>query len=168
MTDRSPSGRKPVSTYQRALGLLVRREHSALEVKRKLVAKGLEAQELDEALETLQRQGFQDDRRYALALLRSRALAGHGPVRVRAELRNNGVPAADVDAAFEAAEADGLDWAAVAQRVGARFRPGLRESSGPEGFKKRNKALNFLLRRGFPQDLAREALAMREDIDTDD
>jgi len=152
---------RPIPAYQRGLGLLVRREHSALEIRRKLRDKGVEAEESDAALEALQRQGFQDDRRYAEALVRNRALAGQGPVRIRAELRMNGVPAADIDAAFEAAEAGGLDWAAVALRVAARFQSALREARGPEGLKLRHRALSFLLRRGFSQDLARQALALR-------
>ena len=162
--DRRPP-KVPVPAYLRGLGLLVRREHSALELKRKLRDKGVESDESDAALEALQRQGFQDDRRYAEALVRSRALAGQGPVRIRAELRMNGVPAADIDAAFDAAEADGLDWMAVAARVAARFQPVLREARGPEGLKLRHRALSFLLRRGFSQDLARQALAFRPDED---
>ena len=149
--------------YQRALGLLVRREHSATELKRKLRGKGVEADALDAALETLQRQGFQDDRRYAEALVRSRALAGHGPVRIRAELRMNGVPGADIDGAFEAAEGDGLDWAEIAGRVAARFGPGLHQARGGEGLKLRHRAIAFLLRRGFSQEQARAALAIRLD-----
>jgi regulatory protein len=156
--------RPPAPAYQRALGLLVRREHSATELKRKLRGKGVEVDELDAALETLQRQGFQDDRRYAEALVRSRALAGQGPVRVRAELRQNGVPAADIDAAFEAAEAGGVDWETTAARVAARFLPSLRAAArGPEGMKLRHRAVSFLLRRGFSQVQARRALAIRSD-----
>lgn len=165
--DPSPRGRRErpaVPAYQRALGLLVRREHSATELKRKLRGKGVEVDELDSALETLQRQGFQDDRRYAEALVRSRALGGQGPVRIRAELRMNGVPAADVDAAFEAAEAEGVDWADTAARVASRFLPALRAAGrGAEAIKLRHKALAFLLRRGFSQELARQALAVRSD-----
>jgi regulatory protein len=160
--ERRPA-REPVPAYQRALGLLVRREHSAGELKRKLRDKGVEADELDVALETLQRQGFQDDRRYAEALVRSRALAGQGPVRIRAELRMNGVPAADADAAFVAAEAGGVDWFEVARRVAMRFPPALRGARGPEGLKVRHRAVSFLLRRGFSQEQARAALAVRDD-----
>lgn len=155
--------REPAPAYQRALGLLVRREHSATELKRKLRDRGVESDELDAALETLQRQGFQDDRRYAEALVRSRALAGHGPVRIRAELRMNGIPGSDVDAAFQAAEAGGIDWFAVAHRVAARFRAPLREAEGIDGMKQRQRAVAFLLRRGFSQDHAREALALCPD-----
>lgn len=151
---------------------MVRREHSATELKRKLRGKGVEADQLDAALETLQRQGFQNDRRYAEALVRSRASAGQGPVRIRAELQLQGVPAADIEAAFEAAEADGVDWVALAARVAARFLPALRSARGPEGLALRHRALSFLLRRGFPQALARQVLACRnegeEDYDSGD
>lgn len=164
-----PRGRRErpaVPAYQRALGLLVRREHSATELKRKLRGKGVETDELDAAVETLQRQGFQDDRRYAEAVVRSRALAGQGPVRIRAELRVNGVPAADIDAAFGAAEAEGLDWAEAATRVASRFLPALREAGrGAEVIKLRHKALGFLLRRGFSQQQARQALALSGEDD---
>jgi regulatory protein len=159
--ERGRRERPALPAYQRALGLLVRREHSATELKRKLRGKGVEADELDSALETLQRQGFQDDRRYAEALVRSRASAGQGPVRIRAELRMNGVPGADIDGAFEAAEGDGLDWSEVAHRVAARFGPALRQARGPEGMKQRHRAIAFLLRRGFSQEQARQALAVR-------
>jgi regulatory protein len=158
--------REPPAAYPRALGLLARREHSAAGLKRKLRDKGIESDELDAALEALQRQGFQDDRRYAEALVRSRALAGQGPVRIRAELRMNGIPAAGIEAAFAAAEADGLDWTAVAARVAARFLPALDAADrGPAALRQRHKALSFLLRRGFPQDMARAALALRDDAD---
>lgn len=155
------------SAYQRALGLLVRREHSAGELKRKLRDRGIEADEAGDALEALQRQGFQDDRRYAEALIRSRALAGQGPVRIRAELRVNAVPAAVIEAAFMAAEADGVDWAATADRVAARFRAVLRAAEGVDRQKARQRAVAFLLRRGFPQDLARAALTLDPCDDAD-
>ena len=160
---RPRSTREPEPAYQRALGLLVRREHSATELKRKLRDRGVEADELNAALETLQRQGFQDDRRYAEALVRSRALAGQGPVRIRAELRMNGVTGGDIDGAFESAEGDGLDWAAIAHQVAARFGSALRRARGPEAVKQRHRAIAFLLRRGFSQEQARQALATRPD-----
>lgn len=163
MNDRKPRERKPVPAYARALGLLARREHSAVELRRKLGGKEVDAQELDAALEVLQRQGFQDDLRYARALVRDRAQAGQGPVRIRAELRMNGVPAPDIDAVFADLQAEGLDWQTIATRVAGRFPPALRASHPKQGQRQRHKTLAFLLRRGFPQDLACRALALRED-----
>ena len=72
------------TAYQRALGLLVRREHSRKELSRKLSAKGVERDDADLALDKLNRQDFQNDARFACALARSRAGAGSGPNRIRA------------------------------------------------------------------------------------
>ena len=45
-----------LSAYQRALGLLVRREHSRKELGRKLSAKGIEREDADLALDKLNNQ----------------------------------------------------------------------------------------------------------------
>jgi regulatory protein len=47
---KKPDGPAP-DAYQQALGLLVRREHSRKELGRKLVAKGVEREDLDLALD---------------------------------------------------------------------------------------------------------------------
>jgi regulatory protein len=68
---RKPAEGPQPTAYQRALGLLVRREHSRKELGRKLTEKGIAREELDLALETLRRQDFQNDARFAAALGRS-------------------------------------------------------------------------------------------------
>ena len=164
-SDRPPRERKPLPAYQRALGLLVRREHSAKELRRKLGGRGVGLPELDEALETLQRQGFQDDRRYADAMIRSRALGGHGPTRVRADLRANGVPSAIVDEALNACE---VDWAEIAYRVAARSASRVLRRPGNERADQQ-KLVALLLRRGFSHESARAALgAIGASIETSD
>ena len=71
---------------QRALGLLVRREHSRRELTRKLTARGVERDDAVAAVDKLEAAGWQDDSRFAESLVRSRATNGYGPVRIRAEL----------------------------------------------------------------------------------
>src|SRR5688572_10908200 len=73
------------SPTQRALGFLVRREHSRKELTRKLNSRGLDATEAAAAVERLAGQGWQDDARFAESLVRSRAGNGYGPIRIRAE-----------------------------------------------------------------------------------
>ncbi len=137
------------SAYQRALGLLVRREHSRKELTRKLVARGVDREELEPALDTLSRQDFQNDDRFANALARSRASAGYGPQRIRAELATHGLPRETIAAALEACE---RDWSEAALELATR-RFGGRDLSDPA---KRRKATDFLIRRGFDQ---RDAVA---------
>ena len=137
--------------YQRALGLLVRREHSRKELGRKLAAKGVAREDMDLALEKLRRQDFQNDARFAAALARSRSSSGYGPARIRAELAQHGLSRDEVAAALEACE---RDWDAAALELAAR-RFGGKDLRDPD---QRRKAVDFLLRRGFEQRSAFAAL----------
>lgn len=157
---RAPRRPEP-SAYQRALGLLVRREHSRRELKRKLGARGVSAEEADSALSVLARQDFQNDQRFAEALARSRASAGYGPVRIRAELSSHGLDRSSIEAALEGVVHDWLASArALAQR---RFSPNCLGDA-----LQRRKAVDFLLRRGFDQRTARSAIEMPAEDDMSD
>ena len=56
---------KEQTPVQRALGLLVRREHSKKELNRKLQARGIEPEAAQAAVERLAGEGWQDDVRFA-------------------------------------------------------------------------------------------------------
>ena len=130
------------SAYQRALGLLVRREHSRKELGRKLSAKGVDREDADLALEKLSRQDFQNDFRFGCALARSRAGSGYGPARIRAELATHGLCRDDIAEALVACD---RDWNAAARDIVAR-----RYANKDLGdANQRRKAVDFLLRRGF-------------------
>ncbi|MCL6618322.1 regulatory protein RecX [Thermomonas hydrothermalis] len=158
MTDvEEPSGqparakrrRAAPTPLQQAVALLSRREHSRRELERKLVARGVAADAAAAAVRRLAEDGWQDDARFAAALVRARAASGYGPAYVRAELSTHGVPAELIDQALK--EID--DWADVARDLVRRRHPqaltGDREA--------RNRAAALLLRRGFDMDLVRAA-----------
>lgn len=145
----TPSAEVPA--YQRALGLLVRREHSRKELARKLKDRGVEREAADEALDKLERQQFQSDDRFAAALARSRASAGYGPVRIRAELSTHGLGRDAIEAALEACE---RDWTQAALELAQRRFAG-KDLGDPS---RRRKAVDFLLRRGFSQAAALAAV----------
>ena len=158
-------GRKPKAAdgpeptaYQRALGLLVRREHSRKELGRKLLSKGVDRDDLDLALEKLRRQDFQNDARFAAALARSRSSSGYGPARIRAELAQHGLSRDDVATALEACASD---WDAAASQL-ARRRYAGKDLRDPV---LRRKAVDFLLRRGFDQRSAYAAVNARHGED---
>lgn len=137
--------RKKVSelpAYQQALGLLVRREHSRRELKRKLTQRGKEAGEIEAALETLSRQDFQNDERFAQALARSRQSAGYGPIRIRAEMSQHALAG---ETAEQAIAALGCDWLDMAKDLIERRY--LRKIQADPA--QARKAVDFLLRRGF-------------------
>jgi len=144
VTGRRDKNAAEPTAYQRALGLLVRREHSRKELSRKLKAKGIESNDLDCALEKLVRQDFQSDQRFASALARTRAASGYGPMRIRSELGTHGRSRDIIEAALDACEPD---WNMSARELIAR-RYASKNLSDPAI---RRKAVDFLLRRGFEQ-----------------
>lgn len=149
----TPRRRKPrpePTPVQRALGLLVRREHSRRELTRKLAARGVEAEAAAAAVERLAGEGWQDDRRFAEYLVRGRAGSGYGPLYIRAELGTHGLPGEVITAAMEAF-AD--QWTGIARDlVRRRFGP-----AGPVDLAQRRKAADLLARRGFDGDSIRAA-----------
>ena len=140
--------------YQRALGLLVRREHSRRDLSRKLAQRGVEPAEADAAVERLAEPGSQDDGRFAASFARDRASSGYGPVRIRVELAGHGLGEDAIQLALDACEAD---WPASARRqVERRWTAAV--LADPD---RRRKAVEFLLRRGFDQDSAWAAVRGR-------
>ena len=139
------------SPTQRALGLLTRREHSRLELARKLAIRGVEAVDAQAVIDKLAAAGWQDDRRFAESLVRSRASGGYGPAYIRAELGTHALASEAVAGALESYEGD---WAENAcALVSRRFPEAL---AGDRDM--RRKALDFLLRRGFAMEHAKAAL----------
>ncbi|NII53284.1 regulatory protein RecX [Luteibacter sp. SG786] len=148
------------SAYDKALGLLARREHSRRQLAQKLERGGFARDESAAAVERLGDQGYQDDTRFAEALFRSRVGQGYGPARIRAELRSQGVGDATIRQLIEAADVDWEDLGAqqLRRRYGA-------PTADPA---ERARRAQFLLRRGFAAATVRVLThADAEDADDD-
>ena len=131
------------SLEARAMRLLARREHSRLELARKLSRIAGEGQEVDRVLEDLARKGWLSDARFAEHSVRARARR-FGPLKVAHELRCKGIGEEVIEAAFRAA---GIDGTADMQRVWqSRF------SEKPVNDRERARQVRFLQGRGFPLD----------------
>ncbi|GAA0720189.1 regulatory protein RecX [Dokdonella soli] len=130
------------SVYDKALGLLARRDHSTRELKTKLAVRGHAAGEASEAIDRLKEQEYQSDDRFAASLARRRAGQGYGPRRIAAELKSHGL--AD-PAIREAIAAVDIDWQAMASAQ-LRRRHG---AAAPADHDERARRADFLLRRGF-------------------
>lgn len=81
------------SLYQSAIHILTYREHSRLELKRKLLAKTADNNEIEILLDKLAELDLQSDERFVQAYIHMRMNRGYGPVRIRAELRERGITA---------------------------------------------------------------------------
>lgn len=131
------------SAYNKALGLLARREHSRRELRQKLDRSGYARDEAGEALDRLGEQHYQDDDRFAEALIRNRAGQGYGPMRLRAELKSHGLSEARIRSLLDAAD---IDWAeSAASQLRRRY-----GAAGTTDSAERARRAQFLLRRGFP------------------
>ena len=134
--------RPPLSSRDRALGLLSRREHSARELKRKLVQKGVASDEAKDVVGEMGERTWQSDERFAGSLVRRRAANGYGPARIRAELAMHGIVR---DAASQALTEADIDWLAIARTGYQRKYGGIEATDAKE----RQKRAGWLAARGF-------------------
>ena len=130
------------SAYDKALALLARREHSRRELQIKLAQAGYDRDETAAAIERLAADHYQDDTRFAQALVRSRVGQGYGPQRLRAELKSHGMADARIAQLLDAAQ---VDWTASAAAQLRRHYG----SVGSADRAQRVRRAQFLLRRGF-------------------
>ncbi len=151
-TSTPPRRRRPeLSPTQRALGLLTRREHSRLELTRKLTSRGIEPDDAQAVIDKLSAAGWQDDARFAALLVRSRANTGYGPVRILAELGTHALDAGVIAATMDGFE---VDWLHNARNLLRRRHPAA--LAGDRSAQR--KAADFLLRRGFRMEHVMAAL----------
>jgi regulatory protein len=146
----------PASAYDRALGLLSRREHSARELKRKLSSRGYDAADGDSAIAALNRADYQSDERFAEVLIRQRAANGYGPRHIEAELRQHGI-----DSRAFSEQLDAQDWLANATVI-VQKKAGRRELDRDA----RLKLAQHLARRGFPSNIVYAATRVPVEGDT--
>lgn len=150
---------EPLAACKRqAAKLLARREHSRLELGRKLGQRGYDDDVIAAALDELEHDGFLDETRFAESYVRLRAEKGYGPKRIRLELSERGVSRADAAAALAAAD---VDWAQSAREVREKRFGG----DAPDAFAERARQTKFLDYRGF--DRAQIAVALDSAAEAD-
>jgi regulatory protein len=84
-----------------ACRLLARRDHSRLELQRKLVQRGVDGDTAEDVVAHLEEQGLVSDERFAEVFVRQRVERLQGPMRIRQELRARGVADEDIRRALE-------------------------------------------------------------------
>lgn len=141
---------------QRALELgyryLGHRDRTCQEMRTHLRRKEVREAEAEAAIETLIRQGYLDDARFAQRFAEDkRALDGWGAERITRRLRELGVEAEDVTAAVDARDREDELDAAIGILHAKLRRP-------PADDRERNRALGLLARRGYDLELAHEAI----------
>lgn len=138
----------PQEIRDRAIRLLASREHSRQELRLKLASKSQSGELLERVLDSLENDGLQSDTRFLEHYLNTRKRKGFGPLRIRQELAQKGIPPEmirdwvdDRDPAWDVLMAE------VAER---KFGSAL-----PADFRDAARRARFLEYRGFPPDRIR-------------
>lgn len=140
------------NALSRGYRYLGKRDRTVSEVRRHLALKEVDEAVVDQVVEELETQGYLDDARYAERFADDRRrLDRWGPDRIARKLAANGVARAHVDAAVADSdrESDLETAVALLQR---------RLGEPPQDDRARERALGFLVRKGYDLELAYEAV----------
>lgn len=152
MYSRSPK----MTCKENALYLLSRRDHGEYELAQKLLSKGFEAQEVQQALSFCQEQGYLNDLRFAQSQVRQHIAKGHGERRIRQELQQKRVAA---DIVSQAMDDEGTDWFELARQTAEKKFTTLSTRDNKEYAKR----VRFLQYRGFSFEQINYALSQNAD-----
>ena len=97
--------------YSSALKMLMRREHSKLELSQKLQAKGFDIVDVNSSISKLVQQNYQSDDRFSEGFILMRFNQGKGPVKIASELKMRGIDTFDLSI---------FDWFKLAKEIRQR------------------------------------------------
>ena len=82
--------------YAAALKMLMRREHSKLELRQKLNLKDFDDSDINDSISLLVEQKYQSDERFSEAFILMRFNQGKGPIKISMELKSRGISEFDL------------------------------------------------------------------------
>lgn len=130
--------------YSAALKMLMRREHSKLELLKKLQVKGYDDDVISNSISRLAEEDYQSDARFAEDFILMRFNQGKGPVKIVSELKIKGVNSFDLTP---------FDWFQSAKEI----RQKKFGDAASLDYKEIAKQKRFLQSRGFNLDQINEA-----------
>ena len=130
--------------YSAALKMLMRREHSQLELLKKLQLKGYDDEIINSSISLLTEQNYQSDERFSEAFILMRFNQGKGPLKIAFELKGRGINKFNLTA---------FDWSKLAKEVRIKKFG----NSISLDFKDQAKQKRFLQSRGFGFDEINQA-----------
>ena len=131
--------------------ILSRREHTRLELARKLKAKEFSSNEIDELLINLERDGLQSDARFTESYVHSRSRRGFGPLRIKYELQQRGISSDLVDTHVDINDQVWLQnsYREYEKKFGVHNVKSTQDQA---------KCMRFLQSRGFTNDIIRKTI----------
>jgi regulatory protein len=147
----------PEVRLQHALDLSYRylgfRDRTVLEVRRHLEAKRVEPDTIEQAVAELAELGYLDDARFAQRFVEDRrTLDNWGNERIERKLIASGIDAGLITAALASGDGAETQLEAALTILTRRFR------TPPETDRERERALGFLVRKGYELEVAYDAI----------
>lgn len=136
---------------EKALSLLARREHSVLELQRKLEQK-FPTDLVRDLTESLVRENLLSDQRYAETYVRSRVIRGFGPIRIAMELNERGVSR---EISQQALDFEDDFWVENLGKLHQKKYSGAQ----PDDLKSRQKQVSFFSYRGFTHEQIKRVIS---------
>ena len=130
--------------YSAGLKMLMRREHSRLELFQKLKTKGFDVDVVNNSISKLVEQNYQSDDRFSEEFIQMRFNQGKGPVKIASDLKMRGINTYDLSV---------FDWFQLAKEIRQRKFGDLSSLD----FKETAKQKRFLQSRGFTLDQINQA-----------
>src|SRR5690554_2472291 len=125
-----------------AMEYLARREHSKVELEKKLCTRFEQNDCIASVIDELQVQGLQSDQRFAENFIRWRANKGFGPLHIEQDLKRKGVDDIDIQQAFKE---NNINWQVLIEQQYIK-KYGL---TMPQDMNSKARCQRFLLSRGF-------------------
>lgn len=130
--------------YVSAIRLLAKRDHSTVELTRKLRQREHDEEAIEEALADLVSANYLNDERYAELYAEQRMNHGYGPLSIRSKLAERGIDSHHVRRALQLLQ---VDWSEQAESaIARRFSP---HEIADTGQRATSRIARFLQQRGF-------------------
>ncbi len=148
----------PSKAYEYALNLLSARAYSSRNLRRKLVQKEFDPEEVEATMERLTASSLLDDAKFAAEYARQKLVVGGiSARRVEQELQKKGIDRRKAkEAVASAVDDESVDSGASAEKAA---RKKFKSLSGLEPDIKRRRLFAFLARRGFDLDDVKRAVS---------
>ncbi|OGV25575.1 MAG: hypothetical protein A3F18_08205 [Legionellales bacterium RIFCSPHIGHO2_12_FULL_37_14] len=135
-----------------AFNLLARREHSAFELKRKLMQRGYDPQAIDEVVIELKKEGYQSDERFLESFCRMKISQGYGIFYIVNALKQHQISQSKVKEFLLNQE---IDWVYLAK---AALKKHAWRFNAANKVALQAKKMRFLTARGFAKEVIKESL----------
>lgn len=143
------------SVNEVAIAALARREHSELEMRRKLKQKGFSEEDINRSVGQLIENNLLSDERFTESYINMRRQRGYGPLRIAQELRERGI---DESLASDFIDRNNPEWRQLMRQQYARKYGQV----VAEDYAEKAKRARYLQSRGFPLDWVLKLNSMEE------